>query len=91
MAQEPLVVFVDVILQHRVGLCRFGAHHLAEACDDLFEERLIEHISPAVHDQHHVVALQQIAGLQYDTVGACCQHLHPQALVEHFTREDKHA
>ena len=89
MAQESLVIFIYVILEHGIGLGRLCTHHLLEAGDDLLQKRFVEDILAPVHDQHHIVTFKQIACLEDDTIGSCRENFHPEALVEHFAREDK--
>ena len=77
MAEEALVVFVDVVVDERVlshGVLEDG---VAETLEHLFEDWLVEDHALAVEDALHVATGEEFAALEYDAVSSCIKGIDP--------------
>ena len=91
MAQETLVVLVDLVVDESLLTRQLRRYGMFEALDYLLEDRLVEHQLLALHDGHHIATGQQFATLQDNAIGTSIEHVDPQLLVQDLAREDEDA
>ena len=90
MAQETLVVLINLVVDEGFLTSQLRRDSMLEAIDNLLQDGLVEYQLLAFHDGHHVTTRQQFATLQNDAVGTRIEHVHPQFLVEYLARKDEY-
>ena len=90
VAQETLVITVNLVVDERLLARCIAAHILTETLNEFFEHRLVEDIALACHHIVYLVFCEQFACLERYTVGTGIEHIDPQLLVEELACEHEH-
>ena len=90
MAQETLVVFINLVIDESLLAHQLAVHALLESLDNLLQDRLVEDHLLAAHAARHITTGEQFAALQDDSVASGIQRIHPKLLVENLARKDEH-
>ena len=64
MAEESLVILINIVVNDGTGAAVLTDHALLEACHNLLQNGLVEDQTAAVHHQTHIVAGEQFARLE---------------------------
>ena len=90
MAQESLVVFVNLIVEQCLLIGELAVDRQFKPLYNATQYRFVEHHGLSLHHRAHITTGEQFATLKDNTVGTGIEYIHPQLLVEYLACEDEH-
>ena len=77
MAEEPLVVLINFIIDHRLLMHQLASYTLLESINDLLKNRLVENQFLSTHTGCHITTGKQFSALEYNAFTSSIEHIYP--------------
>ena len=77
MAEESLVVLINLVIDHCLLMHQLASYALLESIYYLLENRLVENQFLSTHAGSHVTTGQQFSALEDDAFTSCIKHIYP--------------
>lgn len=90
MAQETLVILINLIIYQSLLTHQLAVYALLETVYYLLKDRLVEHQFLTSHAARHIATRKEFATLQNDAVAARIEHINPEFFVQNFSCKDEH-